>query len=93
VDLSATLNIGGGSSGASGSGAGALARRQRRTEELDRAMVEDARAWDFFQAQVQDWESRRVSWEAFTRRVAGTGGKKNGSRRMRGMWSIYGRFG
>lgn len=61
-------------------------QRQRRREELDAAMVADARAWDFFQRQVQDWEQRNISWRAFKER-------HEGRRKKKGRWSLYGRFG
>ncbi|KAI5840914.1 hypothetical protein BZA05DRAFT_413728 [Tricharina praecox] len=89
-----------------GQGSAAGASRARLDamleEEGDAVGFEDAlrmesRSWDFFTAQMSDWEHRQVSWKAFkARHEKGSGsangkGKKGKGKASR--WGFYGRLG
>jgi hypothetical protein len=60
-------------------------------EELRR----ESRAWDFFTAQISDWEQRQVSWKAFKAKYDRETGKKQGKAKTKGRrkWGFYGRLG
>ncbi|KAI5777736.1 hypothetical protein EDC01DRAFT_385990 [Geopyxis carbonaria] len=62
--------------------------RNRNSEDALRA---EQRSWDFFHAQITDWEHREVSWRAFKEKHENQRKRSKGKGRMR--WSLYGRFG
>ncbi|KAA8910586.1 hypothetical protein FN846DRAFT_888266 [Sphaerosporella brunnea] len=80
-------DTGEGGSGSGGSGTGPAPSGFE--EELRR----ESRAWDFFTAQINDWEQRQVSWQAFKARYERANGKKKSKGKGRSRWGFYGRFG
>jgi len=67
------------------------ARRPETREETEAALRMESRSWDFFTAQMTDWQKRQVSWNAFKARYES---RKNARKAAKGRrWGFYGRLG
>lgn len=88
-----SLSGSGSSSSAGGSGGSGSA-----TPAEEAALHTESRAWDFFTAQISDWDRREVSWRAFRARHqsvvnGGRGGRPKDKGKPRARWGLYGRLG
>ena len=59
---------------------------------MEEALRHESRAWDFFTAQIHDWEQREINWKAFKAKHH-TKKKNGGKTKVRSRWGFYGRLG
>lgn len=84
--------------GSSSSSAGDSGESDPATPAEEAALHTESRAWDFFTAQISDWDRREVSWRAFRARHqsvlnGGRGGHPKDKGKPRVRWGLYGRLG